>query len=452
MVLYTLGSRPVQEAKPEELIYVDKIALEAYNIFATAREKDALYGYATSFYTVEGHIKSINEYGRPHMPEPSTPEWQQTKDHVKNMFKGFTKVSAIPSNQFDRVSYVSSSAAGFGYTGKKGDPGNYEKARSIASSIAHSVKEGNTVEQVINSTPDLAFSRTQLTPYLLKEKIRNVWGEAFHTFMLEALYAQPVVDYFIRVDEFYYIGKDPLKRVPITIEEYLKKFCTIYSVDWSGFDASAQAYEIRFAFECIEEMIIFAPSDRKAIFDYLIEVFIFRKVIRPDGIEVVKDLGVPSGSAFTNLIDSIINYTRIQFIWKSLTGNFVEMKVQGDDSFIGVTERQVIPSIEIDNFCRPYGWKVNWTKTEVCHRAKLPSFLARTIKQGQMYREELELLRKFVYPEYEITDPQISALRGMSLWKDGNMSCNTLHQCWRYLARKHGIAQELPSNLKLHRI
>jgi hypothetical protein len=451
-MLYPLGNTAYFTNKEEDLVIVDEYALEAYETFATRSQLAELSGYATSFYTVRGHIENIEKFNRPVLPHPTHPSWKHAVNHVRYQLSKLPQSIAIASNDIDEVPYISNSVAGFGYTGYKGDEGNYERARTIASRIAHEVKEGNSRKELVNSTPDIGFSRTQLSLTDKKPKIRNVWGSAFHYILLEGLYSYPLLDTFKSYNTFYYIGTNPLTSVPTTLKNMLEAEPMIYVIDWSSFDASVQPWEIRTAFDLLKEILIFDPHDQEKIFDFIVELFIYRKVIRPDGQTMLKDLGVPSGSAFTNMIDSICNYLRIQYIWHRLTNNFVTAFVQGDDTIVSVPASLTVNPADIDSISLEHGWRINWDKVKIGNHLEEVDFLSRTVKGGQMYRDEIEMFRKFVYPEYPIKDPKLTALRGKSLWFDGGASNDLLYKSWTYLESRYGIAEILPDYLQLHRM
>lgn len=109
------------------------------------------------------------------------------KQHVLQKLDFLRYVKAIPHNQLDLVEYVSSSAAGYGYIGKKKD--NYLLARRNATHALHGFAKYKTNYRFV---PDKAFARSHLTS-IATPKIRHVWGRAFHNVLIESLLGQPIV-------------------------------------------------------------------------------------------------------------------------------------------------------------------------------------------------------------------------------------------------------------------
>nr|CAH2618892.1 RNA-dependent RNA polymerase [Racomitrium varium deltapartitivirus]CAI5383895.1 RNA-dependent RNA polymerase [Racomitrium varium deltapartitivirus] len=451
MTIYNLDHLPTRVPREEFLQLEDQFVCDALRLLGPRRLQHDLASYSSSYYTLEGHLASLECYNRPVIDAPNTAAWNTTKQHVQGIFRSFGKCDATSYWSFDSVKWESSSAAGYGYTGQKGENENYHKAKTIAAKCAFNVLEGKSFDELINSTPDVAFVRTQLSYLPIKQKIRNVWGEAFHYIILEGLYACPLIEYFKENDTFYFLGADPLLEVPLKIQERVSGSTAVYMIDWSEFDATCQPWEIYFAFSLLKSMLRFPPEEGGQLFDFLVELFIFRKVLKPDGTLVLKDIGIPSGSYFTNLIGSIINYTRIQFIWFSLSGEFVNTTVQGDDSITSVSNTQVIHPIDMTRLAQPLGWKLTWEKCKIGYINDDVTFLSRTVRGYQMYRTELDLIRRACYPEYPNEDPTISTLRVYSLWRDGGMESDILFNVYEYLSNKYGCAQALPREHNLVR-
>ena len=81
-------------------------------------------------------MDAILKYDRPKIPAPKNQAWNRAQQHVLNQFRRMDKVNVMSYQYFDDVKYLRSSSAGYGYVGLKGDPGNYERARKTAVTIA----------------------------------------------------------------------------------------------------------------------------------------------------------------------------------------------------------------------------------------------------------------------------------------------------------------------------
>ena len=447
--LEILGDIPERKSREEFKVLVDEYAFEAIRLFVPLTLQQELVGWARSYYSLEKHVDAIHAYGGPKLPEPKDEAWNKTKQHTLKLFREFPRVSALSYEDFDAVRWLSSSAAGYGYIGRKGDGENYKMAKRTAVTIAEALDHdrGYGPQAIFDSTPDLAFTRTQLSELKVKTKIRNVWGEAFHYVLLEGLFADPLIEAFKSFDSFYFIGRNPLLSVPTIIEELLAEKDYVYMFDWSQFDASVQEWELRFAFECLETMLIFPSNIEFQIWRFLIELFIYRKIASPKGVLYVKTHGIPSGSCFTNIIGSITNYVRIQYMMLRLTNEFAKVYTHGDDSLAAIHSTQYIPLGRFQSICEPLNWKINILKSDVSRASNQITFLSRSVREQQNAREELVCLRMLAYPEYAVPSGDVSALRARSIHLDAGINSHHLYRVSHYLEEKYGLAQSLPNQL-----
>nr|CAH2618893.1 RNA-dependent RNA polymerase [Yunnan larch deltapartitivirus]CAI5383967.1 RNA-dependent RNA polymerase [Yunnan larch deltapartitivirus] len=441
---------PERLIRDECMVLEDSYAAEAIDRLAPVDVKRELAGWARSYYTLEGHLEAIMNYDRIKIPEPGEPAWNRAKQHVLTKVRRLPKVEALSFKDFDQVKYLSSSSAGYGYIGLKGDPGNYERAKRTAVTIAESLNHNPSYgpEAIANSTPDVAFTRTQLSQIKVKRKVRNVWGEAFHYVLLEGLFADPLIRSFRSRNSFYFIGRDPLLAVPALIQEILSYTDYVYQLDWSAFDSSVQEWEIRYAFHLLEQLLVFPGKVEEQIWHFVIELFIYRKIACPDRRIRLKTLGIPSGSCFTNMVGSIVNYTRIQFLFLKLTKQPAIAYTHGDDSLAGVSTTQYIQLHILQAACEPYDWQLKAEKSAISSEAEQTTFLSRTVREGQNFRDTLTCLRMLKYPEYPVPCGAISTLRAYSIAKDSGLSSNLLTKIFQYLESKYGMAQTLPLNLQ----
>lgn len=444
--LIEIGAVTERRSREEFQVYIDEFAAEALSLFVPANLRYELAGWARSYYTVEQHVNAILAYDKPKLPEPSNPDWNKTKQDVLNLFRRMPQFDAQSYKDFDAVKWISSSAAGYGYPGRKGDPGNYEKAKRTAITIAEALDHDRSYgpRAIQESTPDIAFTRTQMSQLKAKTKVRNVWGEAFHYVLLEGLFADPIIRQFKRMTTFYFIGRDPLLAVPALIEEIVSQKDYVYMFDWSGFDATVQEWEIRFAFDCLAALIRFPSNVEHQIWCFLIELFIYRKIAGPNEVLYLKTQGIPSGSCFTNIIGSITNYVRIQYMFQCLTKREAMVFTHGDDSLVGVDVTQYVPLTRFHEVATPLGWILNLSKSDVSKKNEHISFLSRTVRDRQNFREELACLRMLIYPEHPVNEGALSALRAQSIYQDAGYSSQYLFKIIMYLKSKYGMLLTLP--------
>jgi hypothetical protein len=448
--LIELSDLPSRRSRDEFAIITDTHAKKAIERFASTTDLFNLQGWARSYYSLDFHVAAIEAYNLPKLPEPTDADWNQTKQYVSSIFKQFNTVESISYKDFDSVKWISSSSAGYGYVGHKGDGENYRKAKRTAVTISELLNHNPAyaTEAVVESTPDIAFTRTQLCQVKVKTKVRNVWGEAFHYVLLEGLFAQPLVEYFKTVNSFYFIGKNPLFSVPKLIEDTMCDKDYVYMFDWSNFDATVQEWEIRFAFQLLRSMLTFPSTVENHIWHLVTELFIYRKIASPHGKLYLKTQGIPSGSCFTNIIGSITNFIRIQYLFKRTTGDFVTAFTHGDDSLVGVNSHQYVQFKTLEALASTLNWKLSAQKSSVSDKAEGVTFLSRTVREGQNYRDTITCLRMLLFPEYPVEDGKLSALRAKSILADSGTHSDLLFNITEYLIAEHGILDSLPDQFR----
>ena len=120
------------------------------------------------------------------------------------------------------------------------------------------------------------------------------------------------------------IGFQYYKKLPQLIQSVLKdgdELCTGISVDESRFDSNVTTWLINIAFDILKDNIIFPDEMSRHAFSYSLEFFIHTPVIMPDGKMWLKHTGVPSGSFFTSMIDSIVNRICITYAHLQCSNN-----------------------------------------------------------------------------------------------------------------------------------
>jgi hypothetical protein len=455
--------------KPESKTYVDPFIQEAFKANLPSGEHTKLLNWSRSYYTSAGHLESLLKYDKPLLSAPTEEEWSYVVEESKEYFRQLPKVRALSAmTDFDQVKYHQGTSAGYGYNlnphpypSHKGEPDglNHKRAKRIASKIVYECSTNHAQGKFqqfldslpMDSTPDIAFTRTQLVE-LPDMKIRNVFGECFHYVLLEGLSAQPLIETFMALDTFYFIGHDPVIGVPHLINSLPPdEDCLYMTTDWSGFDSSVQMYEIELAFELLEIMLEFPDTASFLTFRYVKKLFKSRKIIGPNGIVYLRISGVPSGSYFTHLVDSIINWVRIRFLCRLNRIHIKEIWTHGDDGLTkidsGTEETTQLP---IDAL--RYGWKINIDHSAVVSDRSKIEFLGRTTLHGTSHRDSDRALRLMLYPEYPVTDPQISIARLKAIDADAGGTTPRIPECYHYMVNIYGDSNiELPAKFKTYK-
>lgn len=196
-------------------------------------------------------------------------------------------------------------------------------------------ERGIQIAQGIKSPePCLALARTQE-----KNKTRLVWGYPFSMTALEGVFARPLINVF----------KDRY-RTPMAfamsdlvlgskIRSASRKYKYVYSLDMSKFDTSLHPLFTNLAFEAFKSWFNLDQVDEYIgnyldVFNIVQSYFHTCGIVMPDGnLYSGRKHGVPSGSYFTQLVDSYCNcviYGAICSIFKFHVDKNA-MMVLGDD-------------------------------------------------------------------------------------------------------------------------
>ncbi|XP_062028957.1 uncharacterized protein LOC133744954 [Rosa rugosa] len=421
-------------------IFVDEYAAAAINRVVTCLCVSSLGhnldAWPRFFYSLDTHVNAVLKYDRPKLNPPTDEAWLKVTHHCRlsPLIVGLCLREWVKSEHFltgrdiDNVQWVRSSAAGYGYRGLKGQGESFSLARNKALTIVETLScdQDYARRALEDSTPDMAFSRAQLSQMKVKRKVKPVWGEAFHYALLEGLFADPLIRHFLQTndvqDSFYCIGHMPLLSPPGSVSSKLHDHDYVYMLDWTDFEASVQEWEIRFAFELLETLLIFPSHVDFHIWRFIVELFIYRKIVTPNGDVYLKTQGIPFGSCFTTIIGSITNYVRVQYLFMRSSGSLATVFTYGDDSLIGVKDEQYT-SFPMDNFnpiCDEFSWRIGVFKSS--YEDHINSFLLMNVERRQRDRDVLACLRMLMFPEYEVESGEISVKRARSIWVDSRIS------------------------------
>uniref|UniRef100_A0A2V0RK39 RdRp n=1 Tax=viral metagenome TaxID=1070528 RepID=A0A2V0RK39_9ZZZZ len=434
----------------EEQTLMDPWMHEAFSASPRGYDFSTMHGWSRSYYTHQGHMDSllrIKGMARPHRPNDFS--MSAVDDYTRKYFLSFPKVMSMDfKTDLDQVPFEPSSSAGMTLPGKKGDEGNLTRAINQAYATIKDCMRGNLQHQIDESVPDIAYTRTQLTQISKGVKVRNVFGQAFKYILLEGLAASPLMDFFCDNDTFFFIGKDPRIHLPYLFEEAKAIAPNLVTIDWSAFDTTVEPWEIETAFDLLELMLEFPNDESRAAFEFTKIFFINRKIAAPDGTTYFKEKAVPSGSYYTILIDSIINWRRILYMHHRYYGTFpTRIWTQGDDGLIATQDNVTPEGLGLGLPPRHF-WTFNGSKCVSASSASLTPFLQRRLKWGDQARDVTRVERLAIYPEYEVDDPQISAFRARALWEDCNYESHILAFATAFLEHKYGITDSPPRRFK----
>lgn len=316
-------------------------------------------------------------------------QFERSDDHVKFGFRMAYKIFAKPSDarplralisddQVARASKLNKSA---------GLPSLKKKRDDLVYALD---RERQVLRGAKAPSPCVAYKRTQKN-----NKTRLVWGYPFEMTLMESRFARPLIDMFKNRRTTMALGWSKATLGAHVYGRVVEKKGRIVALDYSKFDSTISALFIRRSFDILSTW--FSEEDRDAYgWDTIVNYFITTPIVMPDGhLYVGKTHGVPSGSYFTQMIDSIVNTAivfaivskfKLKLNWKSLfvLGDDVLMNVKGD--------------VDLDawaDYVSQFGLKINTDKTVLDD----PHFLGASWRKGKPDASLRELAAKAVHPE-----------------------------------------------------
>ena len=249
--------------------------------------------------------------------------------------------------------------------------------------------------------PCLAMARTQKN-----NKTRLVWCYPLSMNLIESIFAKPFIERFKTFRSPMHFGV--AQRVTSSNMRKLSyDFKYAYSLDYSQFDASISREMVFEAFRIIQTW--FDPNegrepwpweiDDNYLWKIIVNYFVTSPIVMPDGnLYYGRRNGVPSGSYFTQIIDSIVNVMLVGMINSRFRlgiklGDFM---VLGDDCVIFSNKEFNLTSIS--RFLRNRKVTLNPEKCEVDPSNNV-KFLGRTWVNGTPTGEIQELVNKVCQPE-----------------------------------------------------
>jgi len=260
-----------------------------------------------------------------------------------------------------------------------------------ADSLSYSFNRERQIRLMLKvPNPCVAYKRTQRG-----NKTRLVWGYPLEMTIMEARFARPLIEMLLRERTTMAFGLSKF-----TLGAYLHRYIVegpgrIVAMDYSKYDSTLSATMIKKAFGILATW--FTKQDLKSLgWDIVVKYFIHTPIVMPNGhLYLGKNHGVPSGSYFTQLIDSIVN-TALSFAlaMKFHFGlNKRSLFVLGDDVIASVQGK--VDLAKWAEYLETLGLKLNVQKT----RLDEPHFLGAVWWKGKPDVPIAELVKKAVFPE-----------------------------------------------------
>lgn len=184
--------------------------------------------------------------------------------------------------------------------------------------------------------PCVAYKRTQKN-----NKTRLVWGYPLEMTVMEARFARPLIERFKHHATPMAFGMSKCE-LGAKLHAYFKcRPGRTVCLDYSKYDSTLSASMIRQAFRILSTW--FENEDLESLgWNIIVEYFVSTPIVMPDGhLYTGKKHGVPSGSYFTQMIDSICNVALCYALQYKCSVRFADrsLLVLGDDVIVQVTSK-----------------------------------------------------------------------------------------------------------------
>lgn len=239
--------------------------------------------------------------------------------------------------------------------------------------------------------PCIAYKRTQKG-----NKTRLVWGYPLEMTIMEARFARPLIDLFLSRTTPMAFGLTKCE-LGAKLHRYFEDEPGVsICLDYSKYDSTISATLIKHAFRILSTW--FSEADREEFgWKTILRYFIWTPIVMPDGhLYTGKNHGVPSGSYFTQLIDSIINVA-LCYALKSRFGlDFTakQLFVLGDDVIL--QQRGRFQLSEMAAYLATFGLHLHDDKKTVVGQVH---FLGAVWTKGKPDAPIVELATKAIFPE-----------------------------------------------------
>nr|QGZ98411.1 RNA dependent RNA polymerase [Plasmopara viticola lesion associated Partiti-like 1] len=276
--------------------------------------------------------------------------------------------------------------------------------------------------------PDVqAFHRTVVSPKS-KQKVRLTWGFPVDVIAEEARWFYPMWSHVKSVSQTagtcYGVGLEiGLGGIQYLQDQMVTTGYNALCGDFSQFDSTVPGWLIRdvfahmsdwFDFEHVidREGIVWDVNPNKTVrrWKAMVSYFLSCSIRLPNGERFKKSKGVPSGSMFTNFIDTICNAVATRYACMQASGRLpLRDYYYGDDSCVMIKGLNVTKFADVLE--STFGLKLNMDKTIYTCNPRNIHWLGYYAREGLPKRELDFLLASSVYPEKKIVHPVESCAR-----------------------------------------
>lgn len=229
------------------------------------------------------------------------------------------------------------------------------------------------------------------------EVARAVWMFPFEWHICEAAYFIPLQERFKRHVRIYAADNAVARRATLCEVAASGDYQSKLAMDYSGFDGSIGTQLIGIVFNLLSEHLVMTAKQEK-LWNRIATYFATCPFVDQHGWLISgRRGGVPSGSMFTQMVDTVVNAIVIEY---SLFEQEKRYYVYGDDSltFLKCTVKEIEKlREEVKRRAGELGILVNLKKTHICEPMAMTTFLGHyDLKSG---RPAEEVLARLIFPE-----------------------------------------------------
>lgn len=283
--------------------------------------------------------------------------WRERASNVSRYFEGRPKIYKMKTGPTPLDGYLPNS---FSLRPLSIDSGVDYLKNNTNSGLPYYTRKSKIKDRLVSkfdelidrNDPCILFTRTQEA-----DKTRDVWGFPVADTLREMIYYQPLLSYQKRLAWRAALrGPEEVNRdITNIIDHSIRNDLKLISIDFSAFDSSVPQDLIDMSFKYI--MSLFQPKYWDELMS-ICERFSTIGLLTPSGV-IQGSHGVPSGSTFTNEVDSLAQF------FASLNSGVVDIskvQIQGDDGVYSVSESDVEP---LYKSFKSFGLNVNVSKSYV---------------------------------------------------------------------------------------
>jgi hypothetical protein len=355
-----------------------------------------------SVYSYDKLLESLEHYDREYIVDKRNAYYKAGSNQAFRIF-------ARPKNQelLKTVSLTEEAKALYQRLSIRDDTSAGLTAYGETKLEAFTVGLDKAIDIIVNGkspAPCLAGFRTQR-----KGKTRLVWMYPLEMTILEAIIARPLINHFKKQTHVMTFGDYSHE-----IGERMRRSASVtkyhYSLDYSQFDASVNRVLINYAFNAFRTWFdlndeVYPGVTLGEVFDLVQSYFVTTPIVMPnrDGkypkLVLGKKGGVPSGSYFTQMVDSFANVALI----KTADARFQlgikdeDLYVLGDDCLFFCNCKTSIA--QLSSYLCSFGFKLNPAKGSSGLATADVEYLGRRWRNGFPIRKFSDLTRGALYPE-----------------------------------------------------